>query len=139
MTRTPGHHESQPRLAIVAGVACAERLRGVVGYAVRAPTPGAASRPVYRAGPCPSTMPNSHICFTTNVDDLLTWLEDYPADQVDPTAMASVRRSLEWMIEQSPVEQGDRPASLRMATGLLIELMWWRTPVRTNRSTPSWR
>jgi hypothetical protein len=60
-----------------------------------------------------------------HVDDLLTWLDDYPADQVDPTAVASIRRSLDWMIEQSPSSKGDRPISLRTATDLLIDLMWW--------------
>jgi hypothetical protein len=60
-----------------------------------------------------------------HVDDLLAWLDDYPADQVDPTAAASVRRSLGWMIERTPVEQSDRLASLETAAGLLVDLMWW--------------
>jgi hypothetical protein len=60
-----------------------------------------------------------------HVDDLFTWLGDYPADQVDPTAVAAVRRSLEWMIGQAPVEQGDRLASVTTAAGLLVDLMWW--------------
>jgi len=60
-----------------------------------------------------------------HVDDLFTWLDDYPADQVDPTAVASVRRSLDWLIGQTPVEPGDRLASLKTAAGLLVDLMWW--------------
>jgi hypothetical protein len=60
-----------------------------------------------------------------HVDDLLTWLDEHPADQVDPTAVASIRRSLGWMIGQAPVEQGDRLASLETAAGLLVDLMWW--------------
>lgn len=60
-----------------------------------------------------------------HVDDLLTWLGDYPADQVDPAAVATVRRSIDWMIAQSAVEHGDRSTSLRTAAGLLIDLMWW--------------
>ncbi|WP_127504456.1 hypothetical protein [Actinoplanes solisilvae] len=48
-----------------------------------------------------------------------------PADQVDPTALASIRRSLGWMIGQAAVEQGDRPASTETAAGLLVDFMWW--------------
>jgi hypothetical protein len=57
--------------------------------------------------------------------DLLTWLDDYPADQVDPAAVASVRRSIDWVMEQLPGGPGDRLDSLRTAVGLLVDLMWW--------------
>lgn len=60
-----------------------------------------------------------------HINDLFTWLDDYPADQVDPSAVASVRQGLDWMIEQSPVEQDGRPTSVRAAADLLVDLMWW--------------
>jgi hypothetical protein len=56
-----------------------------------------------------------------HVADLFTWLDDYPAGQVDPAAVASVRRSLDRAIEQHP----GGPGSLRTAVGLLVDLMWW--------------
>ncbi|WP_127507689.1 hypothetical protein [Actinoplanes solisilvae] len=43
-----------------------------------------------------------------HINDLLTWFDAYPADHVDPTAVTSVRQSLDWMIEQSPVERDGR-------------------------------
>lgn len=60
-----------------------------------------------------------------HLSDLLTWLDDYPADQVDPSAAASVRRSVDWVLEQLPGKPRDRLDSLGTAVGLLVDLMWW--------------
>ena len=64
--------------------------------------------------------------------DLLTWLDDYPADQVDRSAVASIRESITWVINQAPAEQRAGLASgnpdgtaLRTAAGLLVDVMWW--------------
>jgi hypothetical protein len=66
------------------------------------------------------------------VADLLNWLDHYPEDEVDPRAVASIRESLDWVIEQLPAQQRDRlasgdpdPATLMTVTGLFVDLMWW--------------
>lgn len=66
------------------------------------------------------------------VADLLTWLDDYPDDQVDPNAVASIRQSIDWMIERLPAERRDRLASgdpdsatLKIVAGFVVDLMWW--------------
>lgn len=66
------------------------------------------------------------------VADLLTWLDDYPEDQVDPNAVASIRQSIDWVIGRLPTERRDRlasgdpdPAALRTVTGLFVDLLWW--------------
>lgn len=66
------------------------------------------------------------------VADLLTWLDDYPDDQVDPNAVASIRHSVDWVIERLPAERRDRlvsgdpdPAALKTVTGLFVDLLWW--------------
>jgi len=63
---------------------------------------------------------------------LLTWLSDYPDDQVAPDALATIQASIDWVIEQLPGEQRDRlvagdpdPASLKAVTGLIVDLVWW--------------
>ncbi|WP_432970569.1 hypothetical protein [Dactylosporangium sp. CA-233914] len=66
------------------------------------------------------------------VRDLLGWLCEYPDDRVDPNAVVSIRRSIDWVIERLPAEQRRRlatgdpdPASLETVTGLLVDLVWW--------------
>jgi hypothetical protein len=44
------------------------------------------------------------------VADLLGWLDDYPDDQVDPHAVASIRRSIDWVIGAS--RRAARPACI---------------------------
>ncbi|WP_305785316.1 hypothetical protein [Symbioplanes lichenis] len=52
------------------------------------------------------------------VFDVLEWLGDYPAEQVDPAAVAAFRRSNDWLIERAP-------AGLPLAVGLFNDLIWW--------------
>lgn len=66
------------------------------------------------------------------VTDLLKWLGDYPDDEVDPDAVASIRRSIDWVVELLPAGQRDRlasgdpdPAALTAVTGLFVDLFWW--------------
>ncbi|MFC6022949.1 hypothetical protein ACFP2T_43215 [Plantactinospora solaniradicis] len=66
------------------------------------------------------------------VADLLRWLDDYPDDQVDPEVVASIRQSIDWVIERLPAERRDRlasgdpdPAALKTVTGLVVDLLWW--------------
>ena len=66
------------------------------------------------------------------VMDLLTSLDDYPDDEVDPDAVVSIRQSTDWVIGRLPAEQRDRlasgssdPATLKTAIGLFVDLMWW--------------
>ncbi|MFU8849396.1 hypothetical protein ACNAW0_00145 [Micromonospora sp. SL1-18] len=66
------------------------------------------------------------------VADLLTWLDDYPDDQVDPNAVASIRQSIDWVIDRLPAERRDRlasgdpdPAVLKTVAGLFVDLLWW--------------
>ncbi|MEV0269435.1 hypothetical protein AB0H43_11695 [Hamadaea sp. NPDC050747] len=66
------------------------------------------------------------------VADSLTWLGDYPEDQVDPDAVASIRRSVDWVIGGLPAGQRDSlaaddptPAALTVITGLFADLLWW--------------
>ncbi|GAA3398148.1 hypothetical protein [Cryptosporangium minutisporangium] len=58
----------------------------------------------------------------SHVEDLLAWLGDYPDDQVDADALASVRQSIDWVAAQQPAREHD---ALATAAGLIIELMWW--------------
>jgi hypothetical protein len=66
------------------------------------------------------------------VIDVLAWLDDYPDDQVDPNAVATLRQSIDWVLRRLPAQQRDRlaagdpdPASLKAAIGLVVDLMWW--------------
>ena len=79
------------------------------------------------------------------VTDLLEWLEHYPADDVDPAAVAAIRHSVVWVVQQLPAEQRHRlktvgavgagqPVSaagnvdralLRVVAGLVVDVMWW--------------
>jgi hypothetical protein len=66
------------------------------------------------------------------VTDVLAWLDDCPGDQVEASAVASFRQSIDWVIERLPAEQRDRfasgapdPTSLRIVAGLLVDLSWW--------------
>lgn len=66
------------------------------------------------------------------VADLLKWLDDYPDDQVNPNAAASIQQSIDWVIERLPAERRERlasgdpdPAALMTVTGLLVDLLWW--------------
>ncbi|MGI5214387.1 hypothetical protein [Plantactinospora sp. CA-290183] len=66
------------------------------------------------------------------VADLLTWLDDYPDDQVDSNAVVSIRQSVDWVIAQLPAEQRNQLASgdpdlaaLKTLTGLFVDLLWW--------------
>jgi hypothetical protein len=66
------------------------------------------------------------------ITDLRRWLDDYPDDQVDPSAVASIRRSVSWVIERLPADRRDRlasgdpdPAALMTVTGLFVDLLWW--------------
>ncbi|MEV0269836.1 hypothetical protein AB0H43_13745 [Hamadaea sp. NPDC050747] len=67
-----------------------------------------------------------------SVVDLLTWLDDYPADQVDPEAVASIRQSVEWVLAGLSPEQRNRlasgepgPADLTIAASLFADVLWW--------------
>jgi len=55
-----------------------------------------------------------------HVTDIFEWLGHYPADEVDPAALASIRQSLAWLVARSP-----DPAALTTAAGLLVEVTWW--------------
>ena len=57
--------------------------------------------------------------------DLLTWLDDYPEDQVDRSAVASVRRSIDWVLEQRPASGDPDRVALKTVVGLLVDLVWW--------------
>jgi hypothetical protein len=57
-----------------------------------------------------------------HVADLFTWLDDYPADQVDRSAVASVRQSVNWV--RLAAGKPD-PAPLKTAVGILVDLVWW--------------
>ena len=57
-----------------------------------------------------------------HVDDVFTWLADSPADEVDPAAVAAVRRSLDRVTAQ---RAAGPPDPLRTAVGLLADVMWW--------------
>ncbi|MEV6928283.1 hypothetical protein AB0M46_27870 [Dactylosporangium sp. NPDC051485] len=77
------------------------------------------------------------------VRDLLGWLSQYPDDRVDPKAVASIRRSIDWVIERLPDEQRHRlaagdpdPASLETVTGLLVDLVWWLDTCDDNEVDP---
>jgi hypothetical protein len=66
------------------------------------------------------------------VTQLLAWLDDYPDDQVNPNAVASVRQSVEWVVERLPAEQRERlasgdpdPAALKTVASLFVDLLWW--------------
>lgn len=59
-----------------------------------------------------------------NLSDLLTWLSDYPGDQVAPDALASIRQSVDWVIAQLPASERERLA-LATAVGLVVDLVWW--------------
>jgi hypothetical protein len=67
-----------------------------------------------------------------HIADVLTWLDDYPEDQVDKSAVASFRRSMDWIIEQLPAQPRGRlaysiahEAALTTVIGLLVDLVWW--------------
>jgi hypothetical protein len=47
-----------------------------------------------------------------HLTDLLTWLDDYPHDEVDRSAAASIRQSIGWVIDHLPEE-----SRRRLATG----------------------
>jgi hypothetical protein len=64
-----------------------------------------------------------------HIADVLTWLDDYPEDQVDKSAVASFRRSMNWIIDQLPAQPRGRLASgiahkaaLTTVIGLLVDL-----------------
>ncbi|NUT20908.1 MAG: hypothetical protein HOV77_17145 [Hamadaea sp.] len=66
------------------------------------------------------------------VADLLTWLEDYPAEEVDPNAVTSIQRSVEWVLAGLRTEQRSRlasgdpdPADVTTAAGLFADVLWW--------------
>ncbi|GIH03876.1 hypothetical protein Rhe02_19430 [Rhizocola hellebori] len=59
-------------------------------------------------------------------------MDHYPDDQVNSTAVASIRRSMDWVLEQLPAGQRDRlesgdpdPAVLATVIGLLVDIVWW--------------
>lgn len=67
-----------------------------------------------------------------HVTDLFTWLSDHPEDQVDRSAVASVKRDIGWKPEQLPALPGAPPLSgdpgeelLKSVTGLLVDITWW--------------
>jgi hypothetical protein len=57
--------------------------------------------------------------------DLLTWLDDYPEDQVDRSAVASIRRSIDRALEQLPASGDPDGVALKTVVGLLVDLVWW--------------
>jgi hypothetical protein len=66
------------------------------------------------------------------VTELLTWLDEYPDDQVDANAVATIRQSIDWVVERLPADERDRlvsgnpdPSSLKTVTGLVVDLVWW--------------
>lgn len=66
------------------------------------------------------------------VTEMLSWLDDHPEDEVDPTAVASIRESIDWVIERLPAQHRDGlasgnpdPATLMTVTGLFVDLLWW--------------
>ena len=59
-----------------------------------------------------------------HVSDLLTWLSDYPGDQVTPDALASIRQDVDWVIAQLPASERER-LPLAIAVGLVVDLVWW--------------
>ena len=66
------------------------------------------------------------------VTGLLDWLDEIPADQVDPEAAARIRGSVDWVIAQLPAGEQVRlasgdpdPKSLPVVVGLLVDVVWW--------------
>jgi len=67
------------------------------------------------------------------VTDVLTGLDAGSEDEVDPTALASMRRSVEWVLRQLPPDQllfgtpdgNPNPAVLPTVVGLLVDIIWW--------------
>jgi hypothetical protein len=57
-----------------------------------------------------------------HVADLLTWLDDYPEDQVDRRAVASIRQSVNRV---RPAAGKPDSAALKTAVGILVDLVWW--------------
>jgi hypothetical protein len=64
-----------------------------------------------------------------HVTDLFLWLSDYPEDQVDRGAVASVKRDVGWVAEELPagprfVDDPDEEM-LKSVTGSLVDVTWW--------------
>ncbi len=57
-----------------------------------------------------------------HVADLFTWLDDYPEDEVDRSAVAAIRQSVDGV--RLAAGKAD-PATLKTAVGILVDLVWW--------------
>jgi hypothetical protein len=67
-----------------------------------------------------------------HVNDLFMWLSDYPEDQVDRSAVASMKRHIGWATGQPPDSRraprlADDPGdeTLKRVIGLLVDVTWW--------------
>ncbi|WP_433795622.1 hypothetical protein [Actinoplanes sp. CA-252034] len=67
-----------------------------------------------------------------HVTDLFMWLSDYPEEQVDRSAVASIERDIGRATGQRPdgrraprLTKGSGDETLKRAIGLLVDVNWW--------------